>query len=128
MNSTTEALGMVLAMGAAVLFCRAFPFLFFKANEINDGNEVGEANDEAGGGRRKKGAGVFLDFVGRVVPPAAMTVLAFNALGGAARDNPRDGLFALAAAAFTALLHLWKGNFLISILGGTLLYMIVFPR
>jgi branched-subunit amino acid transport protein AzlD len=121
MSSTREALGMVLAMGAVVLFCRAFPFLFFKANEISEANDIG-------GDGRRKGAGAFLDFVGRVVPPAAMTVLAFNALGGATRDNPRDGLFALAAAAFTALLHLWKGNFLISILGGTLLYMIVFPR
>jgi len=109
MNTTTEALGMVLAMGVVVIFCRALPFLFFSRGE------------------HKKGAGVFLDFVERIVPPVAMTVLAFNALGGAFRDNPRDGLFALAAAIFTAILHLWKGNYLISILGGTILYMIIFP-
>ena len=120
MNSTPEALGMVLAMGAVVLFCRAFPFLFFRANKIGDDNK-------AGGGERRKGAGAFLDFVERIVPPVAMTVLAFNALGGAFRDNPRDGLLALAASAFTAVLHLWKGNYLISILGGTILYMIIFP-
>ena len=117
MNTTVEALGMVLAMGVVVIFCRALPFLFFFR-----GSEVG---DSPGG--RKKGAGVFLDFVERIVPPVAMTVLAFNALGGAFRDNPRDGLFALAAAVFTAVLHLWKGNYLISILGGTILYMIIFP-
>jgi branched-subunit amino acid transport protein AzlD len=116
MNSTSEALGMVLAMGAVVVFCRALPFLFFS----RDGSKIGD-------GEHKKGRGVFLDFVERIVPPVAMTVLAFNALGGAFRDNPRDGLFALAASVFTAVLHLWKGNYLISILGGTILYMIIFP-
>ena len=99
---------MVLAMGVVVIFCRAFPFLFFFRD-------------------RKKGVGVFLGFVERVVPPVAMTVLAFNALGGAFRENLSNGLFALAASVFTAVLHLWKGNYLISILGGTILYMIIFP-
>ena len=126
MNSTTEALGMVLAMGAVVVFCRALPFLFFSrdANSVGDGNEVGEGVRQGG---RRKGAGAFLGFVERVVPPVAMTVLAFNALGGAFRDGPANGLLSLAAAAFTAVLHLWKGNYLISILGGTILYMIIFP-
>jgi len=118
MNSTSEALGMVLAMGAVVVFCRALPFLFFSRNA----NSVGESP-----GGRKKGAGVFLDFVERIVPPVAMTVLAFNALGGAFRDGLANGLPALAAAAVTAVLHLWKGNYLVSILGGTILYMIIFP-
>jgi branched-subunit amino acid transport protein AzlD len=119
MNTTAEALGMVLAMGAVVVFCRALPFLFFSRNA----NSVGDDNE----GGRRKGAGAFLDFVERVVPPVAMTVLAFNALGGAFRDGPANGLLSLAAAAFTAVLHLWKGNYLISILGGTILYMIIFP-
>ena len=124
MNTTAEALGMVLAMGVVVIFCRALPFLFFfrNANEIGDGNAAGVSS-----GRRKKGAGVFLDFVEKVVPPVAMTVLAFNALGGAFRENLSNGLPALAASVFTAILHLWKGNYLISILGGTILYMIIFP-
>jgi branched-subunit amino acid transport protein AzlD len=120
MNSTTEALGMVLAMGAVVVFCRALPFLFFSRNANSVDNGVRESE-------RKKGAGAFLDFVEKVVPPVAMTVLAFNALGGAFRDGSSNGLLSLAAAAFTAVLHLWKGNYLISILGGTILYMIIFP-
>ena len=110
MNTTAEALSMVLAMGAVVVFCRALPFLFFSRE-----------------GEHKKGRGAFLDFVERVVPPVAMTVLAFNALGGAFRDGLANGLPALAAAAVTAVLHLWKGNYLVSILGGTILYMIIFP-
>lgn len=108
MNTPTEALGFVLAMGAVVLFCRAFPFLFFR-------NITGQSS-------RKK---VFLAFVEKIVPPAAMTVLAFNALGGAFRGSPRDGLLVLAASVFTALIHLWKRNALVSIVGGTALYMIL---
>ena len=112
MNSAKEALGFVLAMGAVIFFCRAFPFLFFFRDSP---------------GSRKKGVDVFLDFIERIVPPAAMTVLAFNALGGAFKENLPGGLLVLAASVFTAVLHLWKRNFLISILGGTLLYMILFP-
>ena len=112
MNSTEEALVFVLAMGVVILFCRAFPFLIFFREGSAD---------------RKKGKAmsVFLDFVEKIVPPVAMTVLAFNSLGGAFRGNLSDGLLVLAASVFTAVLHLWKKNFLVSILGGTILYTLL---
>ena len=103
MNSHNEALLMVFAMGAVILFCRAFPFLF-----------LGLSRKEA-----------LLNFIERIVPPAAMTVLTFNALGSSFRDNPVDGLLVLAASVFTAIIHLWKRNTLVSIIGGTALYMIL---
>lgn len=109
MNSLNEALLIVFAMGAVILFCRVFPFLFFSGN--------------AGSPNPRRDA--FLKFVEKTVPPAAMTVLTFNILGSSFRDNPGDGLLALAASAVTALLHLWKRNALISIIGGTALYMIL---
>jgi len=112
MNSVEEALILVLAMGAVILFCRAIPFLLFP-------------RDALGESRKSKAMGIFLDFVEKVVPPAAMTVLAFNALGGAFIGDLSDGLLVLAASVFTALLHLWKKNFLISILGGTILYILL---
>jgi branched-subunit amino acid transport protein AzlD len=109
MNSSNEAIVLVLAMGAVILFCRAFPFLFFgKGNEKNSRAP-----------RREK----ILNFVEQTVPPAAMTVLAFNALGGAFRDNLSEGIPVLIASAFTAVLHLWKRNSLVSIIAGTALYM-----
>jgi branched-subunit amino acid transport protein AzlD len=108
MNSTTEALGMVLAMGAVILFCRAFPFLFFSRSI------------EKGGASRR-----LIGFVEKIVPPVAMTVLTFNILGVSFKTDPRDGLFVFGASAVTAVLHLWKRNFLISILGGTAVYMIL---
>ena len=108
-SSAGEALFLVLAMGAVILLCRAFPFLFFRRSA------------EEGLSRRT----VFLNFVEKTVPPVAMTVLAFNALGGAFRENPSDGLLVLAASVFTALVHLWKRNALVSIIGGTVLYMVL---
>jgi branched-subunit amino acid transport protein AzlD len=111
MNSTKEALGLVFAMGAVILFCRAFPFLFFYGS-ITQKTSVKTSLRES-----------LLNFVEKIVPPAAMTVLAFNALGGAFKDNPHDGLLAFTASVFTALINFWKRNPLVSIVGGTALYM-----
>jgi len=115
MNTLCEALVLTLAMGAVILFCRGFPFLFFSRGEKEDGE------NKAASSRRE----AVFRFVEKTVPPVAMTVLAFNALGGAFRDNPRDGLLLLAASVFTVLVHLWKRNSLISIFGGTALYMVL---
>jgi branched-subunit amino acid transport protein AzlD len=109
MNSLREAMWLVFAMGAVIFFCRAFPFLFFSGG-ISKKTSVRES---------------LLNFVEKIVPPAAMTVLAFNALGTAFKENPHDGLLVLAASVFTALIHLWKRNTLVSIIGGTALYMIL---
>ncbi|MDR2730527.1 MAG: AzlD domain-containing protein [Treponema sp.] len=107
MNSLRETLVLVFVMGAVIFFCRAFPFLFFSGG-ISRKTSLRES---------------LLNFVEKIVPPAAMTVLTFNALGGAFKTNPRDGLLVFAASVFTALIHLWKRNTLASIIGGTALYM-----
>jgi branched-subunit amino acid transport protein AzlD len=99
-------------MGLVILFCRALPFILFRKRPEN----------ERGANR---GIHKFLSFVERVVPPVAMTVLAFNAVAGPLRETPRQALALLPAALFTALAHLWKRNALISIVGGTVLYMIL---
>jgi branched-subunit amino acid transport protein AzlD len=112
MTETYKALGLVLAMGAVILFCRAFPFLFF-------GRKRTEKHKASF--RRE----LFMNFVETIVPPVAMTVLTFNALGGAFRQNLPGGVVTFAAASCTAVLHLWKRNTLISIFGGTALYMIL---
>jgi len=121
MNSIEEALGIVLAMGVVVLFCRAFPFIFFRGDS-NAPEKQGGAAEKNGNISLKES---LIAFVEKIVPPAAMTVLAFNALGGAIRDNPLDGLLVCAASIFTALIHIWKRNSMVSIFGGTALYMIL---
>jgi branched-subunit amino acid transport protein AzlD len=110
-------------MGGVILFCRAFPFIFFRGGE----------GKVPGGPRRE----AFLVFVEQIVPPAAMTVLAVNAIAGSflspeslaswerLAGDFRRGLPCLLASAFTALVHLGKRNALLSILGGTALYMIL---
>lgn len=113
-TGTGEALILTIAMAAAIFFCRVFPFLFFRGNAGKNGR-----------GGSRDGASAFLSFVEKTVPPAAMTVLAFNALAGPVQANRGELLPALAAAAFTAVVHLWKRNPLISIFGGTALYMLL---
>jgi len=104
-TSVSEALFLSLVMAAVVFFCRVFPFLFF---------------------REKTGASAaFLDFVEKTVPPVAMTVLAFNALTGPAMVNPGEIIPKLAATAFTVIVHLWRRNPLISIFGGTAVFMVL---
>jgi branched-subunit amino acid transport protein AzlD len=109
MTGITEALFMTFVMGAVIFFCRVFPFLFFR--------------ERKGGGR--KASQTFLSLAGKTAPPVAMTVLTFNAISGAIKDDARLCIPVLAAAAFTALAHLWKRNALISIIGGVAIYMIL---
>jgi branched-subunit amino acid transport protein AzlD len=108
MLSSGQAVIYAFAMAAVIYFCRAFPFLFFRDN-------------------RKGGAGTeaFLSLVEKAAPPVAMTVLTFNAISGSIKEDAGTALPALIASAFTALIHLWKRNALLSILGGTALYMVL---
>jgi branched-subunit amino acid transport protein AzlD len=111
MLTVPQALAYTFAMGGVILFCRAVPFLFFR--------NLGEGN-------RKGGlAGILLSLAERAAPPAAMTVLALNAIAGPIKENPREGLSLLLASAFTALIHIRKRNALVSIIGGTAFYMIL---
>jgi branched-subunit amino acid transport protein AzlD len=109
MTSIAGALLMTLIMGATIFFCRIFPFLFFREQKEGD----------------KKFSATLLSLVGKTAPPVAMTVLTFNAISSAIKDDTRLVIPVLAASAFTALTHLWKRNSLISIIGGVAIYMIL---
>jgi branched-subunit amino acid transport protein AzlD len=103
-----QALVYTIAMGGVILFCRAVPFLFFRNQ-----------------GKRNRGLETLLSMAERAAPPAAMTVLAFNAIAGGVKEAPFRSGPVLIASVFTALLHLWKRNSLLSIFGGTALYMML---
>ena len=111
MLSTASAVLYSFVMGLVILLCRALPFIIF-------------GKQDPGGERRKK-TDKFLSFVERVVPPVAMTVLACNAMVSPVREQYQKLLPVLAASAFTGLAHVWKRNSLISIAGGTALYIIL---
>jgi branched-subunit amino acid transport protein AzlD len=108
------------AIGLLVFLCRAFPFLF-----LSSGREDPGGAESGGKPKRRRALDGFLALVEKAVPPAAMTVLAVNSVTVPVKENPAGGIPVLAASVFTLLVHLWRRNFLISILGGTVLYMVL---
>jgi len=125
-TSVGEALLLCFVMAAVIFFCRIFPFLFFRGKTDNTKDEGGSQDGRgdtmahnAEGGR----AETFLAFVEKTAPPVAMTVLAFNALP--LKSSLREIIPAITAAVLTAIVHLWKRNTLLSICGGTALYMVL---
>ena len=118
-----EALVLSAAMAAAIFFCRVFPFLFFRGK--SGGGEPGATDEARTGQHVRRRSDAFLGFVEKTVPPVAMTVLTFNALAGPVKATPLEIIPTLAAAAFTALVHIWRRNPLISVFGGTAMYMLL---
>ena len=96
------ALIAVIAIVTAAL--RMLPFLIF-------------------GGKRKTPAVVL--YLGHVLPFAIMGMLVVYCLKDVSMVSYPFGLPELIAGAVVALLHLWKRNTLISIVSGTLLYMLL---
>jgi branched-subunit amino acid transport protein AzlD len=122
MLSIQDALIRIAAMGLVVLFCRALPFILFRER----GNvKKEEAPSEEGKTGRPERFAPFLSLVERVAPPVAMTVLAFNSISAPFKESFHLGLPALIASGFTALVHLWKRNSLVSIGGGLLAYLVL---
>ncbi|MDR2048117.1 MAG: AzlD domain-containing protein [Treponema sp.] len=126
MLNTGTALLYTVVLGAVIFFCRFLPFMLFKDERKAGPAGFGAADDPA---NRPAGVKAFLGFVEKVAPPVAMTVLAFNSLAGPvkAAGFPEAGFVAplVAAALCTAVLHIRKRNALISIFGGTALYMLL---
>lgn len=104
-----EAVLLTVVMAAVIFLCRSCAFLFFRKKKAAD-----EGSRSA-----------FLNFVEKTVPPLAMTVLTFNALTNSIHEDLSKGIPVLIAAAITALVHLWRRNPLLSIFGGTAVYMIL---
>ena len=96
-------LGAILAMAAVTILCRAAPFLFFM--------------------RRRPPA--IVDFLQVYIPPMIMTVLVLGSYKGLSFAAWPYGIPEIAAGLAVAGLHLLKRNTLLSILGGTALYMLL---
>lgn len=62
-------------------------------------------------------------YLGRVLPPAVIAMLIVYCLKGVTFTTPGGWLPSLLAGLAAVLLHLWKGNDLISIFGATVFYM-----
>lgn len=64
-------------------------------------------------------------YLGRVLPPAIIAMLIVYCLKGISFAAPAGWVPAVLASVTAVLLHLWKGNDLISIFGATVLYMVL---
>ena len=99
--TAAEALASIAVMSAVTFLTRALPFLLFDRGEHPP---------------------KIVLYLGKVLPPAIMIVYCMK---GVTFSTPAGWVPTLLAGAAAVLLHLWKGNDLISIFGATGLYMIL---
>ena len=97
-------LAMIAVMAGVTALLRFLPFLVFK--------------DES---RRP----AMIAYLGRVLPYAVMGMLVVYCLKGVSLAESPHGLPELIALGSVVGLHLWKRNTLISIFGGTAIYMVL---
>lgn len=94
---------LILTMAVVTALLRFLPFLIWN-------------------GKRKTPA--YILFLGKHLPYAIMGMLVVYCLKGVEITTFPHGLPELTSVAAVALLHMWKKNTLLSIIGGTVLYMI----
>ena len=99
-----QAVASILAMAGVTFLTRLLPFLLF------------------GRGGQPPRVVVYL---GSVLPPAVIAMLIIYCLRNIDLFAGNHGLPELLCVAVVAILHLWKGNNLLSIFGGTILYMVL---
>ena len=104
MLSTAGAVAAIAVMAIITFLTRALPFLLF---------DRGESPPK------------LVLYLGRVLPPAIIAMLIVYCLKGVSFATPAGWVPALLASAAAVLLHLWKGNDLLSIFGATVLYMVL---
>lgn len=97
-----QTLAIILAVAAGTQLTRWLPFWLFPEN-------------------REPPAVV--TYLGHVLPPACMSLLVVYCLKDVDWLSGTHGLPELVSIAAVAILHRWKSNVLLSIAGGTALYM-----
>lgn len=99
-----QTIGIILAVAAGTQLTRWLPFLLFPENRQPP--EI-------------------VTWLGRVLTPAVMGLLVVYCLKDVSFLNAPYGIPEALAILVTVLLHRWKGNVLLSIAGGTALYMVL---
>ena len=104
MNASIGYSIVVIAICVAITFLeRLVPFLIFRKGEVPP----------------------IIRYLGRILPMAVMAALVVYCLKGVSFSSLEGCLPSLAGVAVTAGLHLWKGNTLLSVVGGTACYMLL---
>ena len=94
------------AIGVMVVvnyFTRLFPFLFFRKSELP----------------------WYITFIEKYFPAVIMTILIFYSIKDIEFATAPYGLKEIGGIVFTAVLHLWFKNYLVSIFAGTIFYMVL---
>lgn len=102
--TTTQLVIMIAVIAVVTLFTRGIAFVLFPAN---------------------RPVPPFINYLSKVLPFAVIGMLVVYCLKGVTPLVWPHGLPELIACAAVAALHLWKHNNLISIGGGTVLYMVL---
>ena len=104
MSNNTHAMVLILTMMVGTMATRFLPFLL-----------LGD----------KRQTPPFISYLGKVLPYAIMGMLVVYCLKGVSVTQLSSLTPAALGVGITAGLHLWKHNTLISIIGGTLCYMLL---
>ena len=102
--TAAETLASIAVMSAVTFLTRALPFLLFDRGEHPP---------------------KIVLYLGKVLPPAIIAMLIVYCMKGVTFSTPAGWIPTLLAGAAAVLLHLWKGNDLISNFGATGLYMVL---
>ena len=104
MLTTGQAIAAIAVMAVVTFLTRALPFLLF---------DHGESPPKV------------VLYLGRVLPPAVIAMLIVYCLRDLSFASAASWAPAVIASLVTVGLHLWKHNNLLSIFGGTVLYMVL---
>ena len=101
--SASESVAIILVCALCTFLERYLPFAFFEQREVPS----------------------VVRYLGKILPMAVITTLVVYCMRTTDFSAAAASVPQLAAAAFTALLHLWRRNALLSIFGGTVCYMLL---
>jgi len=103
MNSTYVA-SMIAVISLVTIALRFLPFIIFRGNKKTPD---------------------FVLYLGRVLPYAIMGMLVVYCMKGISFTEMPFGFPEIIAGFLVVLLHIWKRNTLLSIVGGTICYMVL---
>ena len=101
--SDSSTLILIVTMSLVTIVIRFAPFLLFKGKKTP----------------------VFINYLGKVLPYSIIAMLVIYCVKGVSLINKPHGLPEIIAILAVVGLHIWKRNTLISIVLGTIIYMIL---
>ena len=101
--SATQSIIIIAICAACTFLERALPFIIFRGREVPD----------------------IVRYLGRVLPMAIMATLVIYCIKSISFASMGGWVPMVIASAATVVLHLWKGNTMLSIFGGTVCYMVL---